>query len=246
MLSDSASLGSANDSIGSQNPRGGQGPASGELHKANSQMSISQLSTTGVKPDIEVPELSYGLNPRMPSASSAIDLRFSPDKGRYFVATQDLSPGMNPQQEKNRRQDRAANFSFSILGDVVLREEPYAAVLESIFRVNHCAHCLKKTPTPIPCYQCATVSEKWDKPHLFPQDRASNVACSFFQVQYCSESCRDLSWGEYHRIECGILGYLEPSRYLGRMPHLALRCVYCTDCLDKSCTLSFQQLAISC
>jgi hypothetical protein len=43
-------------------------------------------------------------------------------------------------------------------GDVILREEPYAAVLESIFRVNHCAHCLRKTPTPIPCYECATVS----------------------------------------------------------------------------------------
>jgi len=42
-------------------------------------------------------------------------------------------------------------------GDVVLREEPYAACLEAIFRVNHCAHCLKKTPTPIPCYECATV-----------------------------------------------------------------------------------------
>ena len=42
-------------------------------------------------------------------------------------------------------------------GDVILREEPYAAVLESIFRVNHCAHCLRKTSTPIPCYECATV-----------------------------------------------------------------------------------------
>ena len=46
---------------------------------------------------------------------------------------------------------------FSVAGDVVLREEPYAAVLEAIFRVNHCAYCLKKTATPIACYQCATV-----------------------------------------------------------------------------------------
>ena len=43
------------------------------------------------------------------------------------------------------------------------------------------------------------------------------------QVQYCGEACRDHSWSEYHRIECGILAYLEPSRYLGKMPHLALR-----------------------
>ena len=46
-------------------------------------------------PDQDVPELSYGLNQRMPSASVAIDLRFAPDRGRFFVATQDLSPGMS-------------------------------------------------------------------------------------------------------------------------------------------------------
>eukprot|EP00096_Caligus_rogercresseyi_P010373 TRINITY_DN3755_c0_g1_i1.p1 TRINITY_DN3755_c0_g1~~TRINITY_DN3755_c0_g1_i1.p1 ORF type:complete len:831 (-),score=261.39 TRINITY_DN3755_c0_g1_i1:283-2775(-) len=149
------------------------------LEKTTSQLSISNLSAsvTNTKPDVEVPELSYGANPRMPSASLVIDLRFSPDKGRYFVANQDLTPG-----------------------DVILREEPYAAVLESVFRSNHCAHCLKKTPTPIPCCECST-------------------------VQYCGETCRDLSWNEYHKIECGILTYLEPSRFLGKMPHLALRIV---------------------
>ena len=58
---------------------------------------------------------------------------------------------------ETRRQ--ASHFFPCVLsGDVILREEPYAAVLESIFRVNHCAHCLRKTPTPIPCYECATVS----------------------------------------------------------------------------------------
>ena len=45
------------------------------------------------RPDNDVPELSYGVNQRMPSASVAIDIRFSPDKGRFFVATQDLMPG---------------------------------------------------------------------------------------------------------------------------------------------------------
>ncbi len=72
-----------------------QTPMVGELQKANSnsQMSISQLSTTGIKPEMDVPDLSYGLNLRMPSASCAIDLRFSPEKGRFFVALQDLRPG---------------------------------------------------------------------------------------------------------------------------------------------------------
>ena len=45
------------------------------------------------------------------------------------------------------------------------------------------------------------------------------------KVQYCCETCRDLSWNEYHAFECGILAYLEPSRYLGKMPHLALRII---------------------
>merc|ERR1719225_1914013 len=153
-----------------------------DLQRHDSKMSISQISMGSpmpphLRPDTEVPELSYGSNPRAPSASIGIDLRFAPEKGRFFVASQDLLPG-----------------------DVILREEPYAAVLESIFRVNHCAHCLRKTPTPIPCYECAT-------------------------VQYCCETCRDLSWNEYHAFECGILACLEPSRYLGKMPHLALRII---------------------
>jgi len=67
--------------------------AIGDLHKANSLMSISQMSGSGIKPDIEVPELSYGANPRMPSASCAVDVRFSADRGRHFVAVQDLNPG---------------------------------------------------------------------------------------------------------------------------------------------------------
>ena len=68
-----------------------------------------------------------------------------------------------------------------------------------MLQVNHCGHCLRKTSTPIPCYECAT-------------------------VQYCGETCRDLSWEQYHSVECGVLAYLEPSRCLGRLPHLALRC----------------------
>ena len=43
--------------------------------------------------EVEVPELSYGQNPRLPSVSTALDLQFSPDRGRYFVATRDMVPG---------------------------------------------------------------------------------------------------------------------------------------------------------
>jgi tetratricopeptide (TPR) repeat protein len=72
------------------------GPGVPNLQRTPSQLSISQISHTGVikLDDIEVPELSYGQNPKMLSASSGIDVRFSPDKGRYFAATHDLQPGI--------------------------------------------------------------------------------------------------------------------------------------------------------
>ena len=63
-------------------------------------------------------------------------------------------------------------------------------------KVNHCGHCLRKTSTPIPCYECAT-------------------------VQYCGETCRDLSWEQYHRYLGGkskeprYLGGSKEPRYLG-------------------------------
>ena len=66
------------------------------LQKTTSLCSISHLSTTGsLKHEVEVPELTFGPNPRLPSASAGIDLQFSPERGRFFVATRDLGPGEN-------------------------------------------------------------------------------------------------------------------------------------------------------
>jgi tetratricopeptide (TPR) repeat protein len=62
-------------------------------NKTSSQLSISNISTSAVKYLVEVPEISYGVNPRLQSASMAIDLQFIPEKGRFFVANQDLKPG---------------------------------------------------------------------------------------------------------------------------------------------------------
>merc|ERR1712038_1780478 len=48
---------------------------------------------------------------------------------------------------------------------------------------------------------------------------------------------------QYHSVECGILAYLEPSRNLGRLPHLALRVVTKTglpSLLKHSQTLALQ------
>ena len=40
-----------------------------------------------------MPELSHGVNPRLPSASVGLDIQWSEERGRAFIATQDLSPG---------------------------------------------------------------------------------------------------------------------------------------------------------
>ena len=62
---------------------------------------------------------------------------------------------------------------------MILREEPYAAVLEPIFRVNHCSHCLRKTSTPIPCFECATVSHNNDNNHNNDVDNNYNYFNSY-------------------------------------------------------------------
>ena len=49
--------------------------------------SIITSMNTNVSTMLQVPELSFGHNPRLPSASSGIDLQFSPERGRYFIAT---------------------------------------------------------------------------------------------------------------------------------------------------------------
>ena len=48
---------------------------------------ITSMNNTNVFTMLQVPELSFGHNPRLPSASSGIDLQFSPERGRYFIAT---------------------------------------------------------------------------------------------------------------------------------------------------------------
>ena len=79
-------------------------PGGMNLQRTPSQISISNISHAGVikLDNIEVPELSYGLNQRMPSASSGIDVCFSSEKGRYFAATHDLYPGRNYSNLINR------------------------------------------------------------------------------------------------------------------------------------------------
>ena len=48
---------------------------------------------SSARQETEVPELSHGANPRLPSASAGLEIQWSEERGRCFVATQDLTPG---------------------------------------------------------------------------------------------------------------------------------------------------------
>jgi len=79
-------------------------------------------------------------------------------------------------------------------GEIVFRESPYSCVLLPPFYSSHCHHCLAQLQSPVACVVCT-------------------------QSRYCSVKCRDESWSQYHKLECGNLDILH-SVGLG---HLALR-----------------------
>ncbi|XP_064603085.1 SET and MYND domain-containing protein 4-like [Liolophura sinensis] len=114
-------------------------------------------------------------NTKFPCATAAFDLVYTPEKGRYAVATRDIE-----------------------IGEVVITEEPYAAMLLKPYTKTHCDFCLVRSVAPVPCRYCSG-------------------------VVYCNEHCRDCAWSSYHKTECNYLEVLlEADIGLGR---LALRMV---------------------
>lgn len=81
---------------------------------------------------LRLPELSYGINPEIQCASSALKLEYSEEKGRYLVATRNIRPG-----------------------DVLIVEQPYASVLLPDSYATHCYYCLRRCLSPVPCLHCS-------------------------------------------------------------------------------------------
>ncbi|KAJ1521221.1 hypothetical protein ONE63_002907 [Megalurothrips usitatus] len=96
------------------------------------------------------PPLSFGVNPEIGCASSAIALKYTEEMGRLMVATKDIAPG-----------------------DVLVVEQPFASVLLPDALSTHCYNCLQRCLSPIPCLHCAEVmfcnekcrSECWERFH---------------------------------------------------------------------------------
>lgn len=82
----------------------------------------------------QVPDVSYGPHDTVSSCSSAVDLLYSTEKGRFLVANRDLRPG-----------------------DAIFVERPYASVLLPGHTKTHCQHCHKRLLNAVPCAQCNQV-----------------------------------------------------------------------------------------
>jgi len=81
-------------------------------------------------------------------------------------------------------------------GEILFSESPFSCVLLPPFYSTNCHHCLIKLQAPVSCLVCT-------------------------QPRYCSGSCRDAAWSQYHKYECGHLDTLH-SVGIG---HLAFRTI---------------------
>ncbi|XP_031563260.1 SET and MYND domain-containing protein 4-like [Actinia tenebrosa] len=99
-------------------------------------------------------------------------------------------------------------------GDALIAEKPFAAVLLPENSQSYCDNCFKPLVAPYSCRKC----------------------CS---VLYCSPSCRDNAWMEYHSVECSLFPVLE---MLDTFVHLSLRVLLAAgpeqilNVLQETCT----------
>lgn len=87
----------------------------------------------GVPVQGEVPKLGEK-NPRYPAITNNIEIRFEPGRGRFAVATRDIS-----------------------VGDVVCVEQPCISHILPEYLSSNCGHCFKSMKAPMPCTTCSKV-----------------------------------------------------------------------------------------
>ncbi|XP_061397445.1 SET and MYND domain-containing protein 4 [Musca vetustissima] len=83
--------------------------------------------------------------------------------------------------DENRCEGRFVRAATDVkVGDEILVEKPFVAVLLEKFAKTHCENCFIRTAIPVACPKCA-------------------------DVVYCSEKCQKRAAKSYHKYECGIL-----------------------------------------
>ncbi|XP_075166218.1 SET and MYND domain containing, class 4, member 3 isoform X1 [Haematobia irritans] len=83
--------------------------------------------------------------------------------------------------DENRMEGRFARAAADIkVGEEILVEKPFVAVLLEKFSKTHCENCFIRTAIPVACPKCV-------------------------DVIYCSEKCQKRAANTYHKYECGLL-----------------------------------------
>ncbi|XP_054857256.1 SET and MYND domain-containing protein 4 isoform X2 [Eublepharis macularius] len=125
-------------------------------------------------------------------ASAAVRLSVSPSKGRYLAAARDILPGETLVREE-------AFVSVLCPGEILLLRGSADTTLDepSDNEDLNCHHCLRRLLASVPCQGCS-------------------------YAKYCSQTCAQLAWKNYHRIECSLGGLLLT---LGVFCHVAFRAI---------------------
>ncbi|XP_064489863.1 SET and MYND domain-containing protein 4-like [Ornithodoros turicata] len=79
-------------------------------------------------------DISRGWHKELPSCTSAVDMLYSTESGRFVVANTDIHPG-----------------------EALFIEKPYTSVLLPQFAKSHCHHCDRELTNAVPCTQCNQV-----------------------------------------------------------------------------------------
>ncbi|CAL4062840.1 unnamed protein product, partial [Meganyctiphanes norvegica] len=125
-----------------------------EIKCANPSTSFSSDDLIFAYNNPRPPNLDDEPNPTIPAFSRALKLQYSPDQGRYVVATRDITPG-----------------------EVIAVETAYTSRIdphEFSSPLSFCTFCLARCAAPIPCAECTNVvfcneecrSKGWDKFHM--------------------------------------------------------------------------------
>ncbi|XP_034245426.1 SET and MYND domain-containing protein 4-like [Thrips palmi] len=107
----------------------------------------------------ERPPLSHGSNEEIKCASTAIALKYSEDKGRHLIASENIRPG-----------------------DVLIVEQPFASVLLPAASSTHCYFCLNRCLSPIPCLHCTEVMFCNEKCRVESWTQFHSIDCSLLPV----------------------------------------------------------------
>merc|ERR1719221_277265 len=93
-------------------------------------------------------------NPCLPCARTDVKIKYHPDKGRYLVAENDISPG-----------------------EMLLVEKPYSSILLPEYYSSHCQTCYQRVLAAMPCWCCSKVRFCSDECRLDAWESFHKIEC---------------------------------------------------------------------